>query len=345
MGRGDEMEIRLDEDVARSNHHCDEERATMMQLDILDRELTDGSTTTAVLERPLLRRVAHASVPELRAPQQAVVVRNVTKEFPRKQRWLSSWRKQNDKAPVKPVRALDDISLAVRRNEIFGILGANGSGKSTLIRVMSTLLIPDSGEIAVFGYDVREHEMQVKRLINRVSVEASFFKKLSAMENLLYAVRLYGRSGGDLRAEITAILVELGIAADRVGQPLEQMSRGMQQKVAIARAFLTSPVLLLLDEPTTGLDPRSKKDVQRFVNDLRDNHDATIIICTHDMDEAEQLCDRLAIMDQGRLIATGTVPELKQLVINRDGVSDPTMEDVFIALTGHDLNEDEEKAA
>jgi ABC-2 type transport system ATP-binding protein len=115
----------------------------------------------------------------------------------------------------------------------------------------------------------------------------------------------------------------------------------MQQKVAIARAFLTSPVLLLLDEPTTGLDPRSKKDVQKFVHDLRDNHDATIVICSHDMDEAEALCDRIAIMDGGKLIAIGTVDELKQLVIERDGITNPSMEDVFIALTGRDLRDDE----
>ena len=269
----------------------------------------------------------------------AVVIQNASKVFSKKKRRALPFRKASDK-PAKDVRALDDISLEVRRNEIFGILGANGSGKSTLIRLISTLLIADSGEISVFGYDVREHEMQVKRLINRVSVEASFFKKLSPMENLLYAMRLYGRNGEDLRAEITTILGGLGIKPDRINAPLEQMSRGMQQKVAIARAFLTSPVLLLLDEPTTGLDPRSKKDVQKFVHELRDRHDATIVICSHDMDEAEALCDRIAVMDEGQLIAIGTVAELKQLVSERDGVIDPTMEDVFIALTGRDLRED-----
>ncbi len=300
-------------------------------------------------------RFDRSQLPPVAPDASAVVIRNVSKEFSKGKRRVLRFRRKADEttnagAKHKPVRALDDISLDVRRNEIFGILGANGSGKSTLIRLISTLLIPDAGEISVFGYDVHDDEMKVKRLINRVSVEASFFKKLSPMENLLYAMRLYGRSGEGIKDEITKILTELGIKADRMNAPLEQMSRGMQQKVAIARAFLTSPVLLLLDEPTTGLDPRSKKDVQRFVHDLRDNHDATILICTHDMDEAEALCDRIAIMDGGKLIAVGTVGELKTLVRERDGIEDPSMEDVFIALTGRDLNEDDnpdeaEKAA
>jgi ABC-2 type transport system ATP-binding protein len=313
---------------------------------------TPEQTTPAVQpDQASLRAVVdRSSLPPVPDDGPAVVIRNISKEFSKKRRSLLRFR-NGQKEPPKPVRALDDISFDVYRNEIFGILGANGSGKSTLIRLMSTLLIPDTGEIAVFGYDVRDDEMRVKRLINRVSVEASFFKKLSAMENLLYALRLYGQSGKEMRGDITKILIELGIGADRVNKPLEQMSRGMQQKVAIARAFLTSPVLLLLDEPTTGLDPRSKKDVQRFVHDLRNHHDATIVICSHDMDEAEALCDRIAIMDSGQIIALGTVDELKQIVREREGLDNPSMEDVFIALTGRDLREDvegsngEEKAA
>jgi ABC-2 type transport system ATP-binding protein len=301
---------------------------------------------TPVIASTLARTVDRTSLPLVPHDRHAVVIRNVSKEFSKKRRRSFRLRRSAEQqTPEKAVRALDNVSLHVQRNEIFGVLGANGSGKSTLIRLISTLLIPDSGDISVFGYDVHDDEMKVKRLINRVSVEASFFKKLSPMENLLYAMRLYGRSGGELRGEITRILVDLGIREDRLNAPLEQMSRGMQQKVAIARAFLTSPVLLLLDEPTTGLDPRSKKDVQRFVHDLRDNHDATIVICSHDMDEADALCDRLAIMDGGRLIAIGTVAELKQIVADRDGTGDPTMEDVFIALTGHDLKQDEEAEA
>ncbi len=269
----------------------------------------------------------------------AVRFDGVSKSFGGK-RGRDRWFRRTNEQSAKLVRALNDVSFEVRKNEIFGILGANGSGKSTLVRLISTLLITDEGTITVFGNDVRDDEAEVKRLINRVSVEASFFKKLSPMENLLYSSRLYGRTGSELRRDIKQILVDLGIPEERIGVPLETMSRGMQQKVAIARAFLTSPVLLLLDEPTTGLDPRSKKDVQRFVLDLREKHDATVLICSHDMDEAERLCDRIAIMDNGRIVATGTVDELKDQVRGTQGLLDPTLEDVYMALTGHGLVEE-----
>ncbi|HVB63941.1 MAG TPA: ABC transporter ATP-binding protein [Nitrolancea sp.] len=245
---------------------------------------------------------------------------------------------------LQTTHALQNVSLTVGRNEIFGILGGNGSGKSTLIRVMSTLLIPDSGRVKVFGYDIRADESAVKRLINRVSVEASFFKKLSAMENLLYSSRLYGRSGASLRRDIVNILGSMGIEPERINQPLEQLSRGMQQKVAIARAFLTSPVLLLLDEPTTGLDPRSKRDVQDFVRQLRDQHDATILLCSHDMDEAERLCDRIAVLDQGKVVAIDSAQGLKDRVSAELGGVEVTLEDVFIHLTGRALGEDDAEA-
>ena len=245
------------------------------------------------------------------------------------------------RSPAKEVRAVDDVSLTVHQGEIFGILGVNGSGKSTLIRMLSTLLIPDSGRVEVFGYDVLKQEAQVKRLINRVSVEASFFKKLSPAENLAYALRLYGRSGPAVREETYAVLDRLGVAREKVSEPLEQLSRGMQQKVAIARALLTSPVLLLLDEPTTGLDPRSKLDVQQFVHELRDGHDATILLCTHDMAEAATLCDRVAILEKGRLVALDTVDGLKRQFGAEMGSLDPTLEEIFIHLTGRSLDGDE----
>ncbi len=239
----------------------------------------------------------------------------------------------------KTVRAVDGVSLRVERGETFGVLGSNGSGKSTLIRLVSTLLVPDGGSIRVFGHDVAADEMAVKRLINRVSVDAAFFKKLSAWENLVYAARLYGMPADRARERSIEILGQLGLKASRIDEPLEHMSRGMQQKVAIARAFLTSPVLLLLDEPTTGLDPRSKRDVQDFVIAVRQKHDATIVLTTHDMGEADRLCDRLAIIDNGRIVAEGTPEELK----SRVGGPGVTLEDVFMQFTGRSLDDGDEE--
>jgi ABC-2 type transport system ATP-binding protein len=269
----------------------------------------------------------------------AVVIDGVTKVF-KKSRPLLRWRKkQGEQKEVKrEVRAVDNVSITIKRREIVGILGSNGSGKSTLIRMLSTLLIPDTGTISIFGYDVVKDERTVQRLINRVSVEASFFKKLSPMENLIYAARLYNMPTAEARAKIRSILTRLGIKPDRISAPLENMSRGMQQKVAIARAFLTAPIVLLLDEPTTGLDPRSKLDVQTFVRELRDVHDATILITTHDMDEAEALCDRVAIIDQGRIVALGDALELKRTVAALMGRNEPvTMHEVFMHYTASHL--------
>lgn len=241
----------------------------------------------------------------------------------------------------KAVVAVDDVSFEVPRGEIFGLLGPNGTGKSTLIRLISTLLIPDAGAIRVFGRDVVAEEMAVKRMINRVSVEASFFKKLSPMENLMYAARLYGVDMGRAPAAILEILGRLGLEERSVFAPMEDMSRGMQQKVAIARAFLSAPVMLLLDEPTTGLDPHSKRDVQAFVREVRTLHATTVLLTTHDMYEADGLCDRIAIIDQGRIVALDTPAGLKRQVAT-PGAAEPTLEDVFLALTGHALNTEEE---
>jgi ABC-2 type transport system ATP-binding protein len=232
--------------------------------------------------------------------------------------------------------AVDAVSFEVRRGEVFGILGPNGSGKSTLVRCVATLLLSDEGQVTVFGHDVLQEEMAVKQLINRVSVEASFFKKLTPMENLLYGARLYGLEGKDARKRALEVLKRLGLKEEAIFRPMEEMSRGMQQKVAIARAFLTQPILLLLDEPTTGLDPRSKREVQAFVEELRDSHDATILLTTHDMQEADALCDRIAILDEGRIVALDTPAGLKTLVPSVNG-HDPTLEDVFMELTGKQL--------
>lgn len=298
----------------------------------MSRNEQDNSRHTLLTERELARLDAF---PPLE-------VSHVSKRFKESGGFVLPGRPKREK---RAIAALDDVSLAIQRREIFGVLGANGSGKSTLIRLISTLLIPDSGRVRVFGYDVLREQRAVQRLINRVSVEAAFFRKLSPMENLLYSARLYGVNASDARTQINQLLNRLGIGSSRIDQPLESMSRGMQQKVAIARAFLTAPVLLLLDEPTTGLDPRSKQDVQVFVRELRDTHDATILLTTHDMDEAEALCDRLAILDGGRIVAAGTPGELRAEVGRNLGLTQPaTLTDVFMAYTGRDLNQEEDLA-
>ncbi len=243
----------------------------------------------------------------------------------------------------RPVLAISNVSLRLERGGVVGILGANGSGKSTLIRLVSGLLTLDEGRVEVFGHDIEREEMAVKRLINRVSVDAAFFKKLSPMENLLFAARLYGLDAGRAREDAIAILERLGIARKRVDRPVEQMSRGMQQKVAIARALLTSPALLLLDEPTTGLDPRSKLEVQSFIEDVRTDHDASIVLTTHDLEEADRLCDWIQVLNDGRVVAEDTPDGLKRLVAERHG-QEPTLHNVFMTYTGRSLDEDFDEA-
>ena len=269
----------------------------------------------------------------------ALKVSGVTKRFVKSDGLHWPWKRNGNGR--KPVVAVDGVSFHVRRGEIFGILGPNGSGKSTLVRCIATLLFPDEGQINVFGHDVMKEEMAVKQLINRVSVEASFFKKLTPMENLIYGARLYGLGAKEARERALEVLGRLGLKKEAIFQPMEEMSRGMQQKVAIARALLTQPILLLLDEPTTGLDPRSKREVQAFLEELQATHDTTILLTTHDMQEADALCDRIAILDDGQIVALDTPTGLKALVPRTNG-HDPTLEDVFMELTGKRLVREEE---
>jgi ABC-2 type transport system ATP-binding protein len=256
----------------------------------------------------------------------AVEVHNLRKEFVRRRR-LGARRRV----------ALEDVSFEMERGECVAILGQNGSGKSTLVRLLSTLLLHDGGEARVFGYDCFKQTRAVRRLVNRVSVEASFFKKMSAAENLSYAARFYGMPPSRTRHAIPEILERVGFPSERRNEAMEHLSRGMQQKVALARALLTSPVLLLLDEPTTGLDPRSKLEVQEFIREVRAMHDATILLCTHDMAEAEALSDRVGVLDRGRLLFLEPVDAVK----DRFGVE--TLEEAFFAATGRTFEEETEE--
>jgi ABC-2 type transport system ATP-binding protein len=253
----------------------------------------------------------------------AVVVAGLSKDFVRRDKKAGRFAR-------KRRSALKGVTFSMERGETVAILGQNGSGKSTLVRLLSTLLLADGGTAHVFGHDVFTDPRPVRRLVNRVSVEASFFKKMSAGENLSYAARFYGMTTRDTRQAIPEILGRVGFPADRRTEPMENLSRGMQQKVALARALLTSPVLLLLDEPTTGLDPRSKLEVQQFVREMRETHDSTILLCTHDLAEAEALADRVGLLDRGELLFLETVPEIRA----RFGVD--TLEAAFFAATGRE---------
>jgi ABC-2 type transport system ATP-binding protein len=254
----------------------------------------------------------------------AVEARELRKEFVRKDR----------KRGKRRVPALAGITLDVARGECVAVLGQNGSGKSTLVRLLSTLLLPDGGHAKVFGYDVVREDKAVRRLVNRVSVEASFFKKMSPSENLHYAARFYGMTPSETGERIPLILERVGFPPDRRTEPMENLSRGMQQKVALARALLTSPVLLLLDEPTTGLDPRSKLEVQDFIREMRAAHDSTILLCTHDLAEAEALAERIGILDRGELLALEPADELKA----RFGAD--TLEEAFFVATGRGFEDE-----
>ena len=263
--------------------------------------------------------------------QPAVELHRVSKGFPRSRRVAGTpwWRRSTEE-----LIALHPLDLRVEAGATLGVIGPNGSGKSTLVRILATLILPDGGWARVFGHDVVHDALAVRRHVNRVSVEAAFFKELSPWENLAFAARLYGDDGVSLRSRVEQVLARLGLPRDSVDRPLRHLSRGQQQKVAIARSLLTSPALLLMDEPTTGLDPRSKREVQALVQELRRDRAITTLLCTHDLGEAEILCDRVVLMDQGRVLADGTPERLGPL------------EDLFFRLSGRALSEaDQEEIA
>ena len=261
-------------------------------------------------------------------PPPAVEVQELRKEFRRRDRKLGRFARRTRVA-------LDGVSFTIARGETVAILGQNGSGKSTLVRLLSTLLLPDGGSARILGHDVVSDSRAVRRLVNRVSVEASFFKKMSSGENLSYAARYYGMTAKQTRDRIPEILERVGFPSDRRDEPMESLSRGMQQKVALARALLTSPVVLLLDEPTTGLDPRSKLEVQEFIREIRSRHDSTILLCTHDLAEAETLAERVGILDRGRLLALEPAADLKRRFHAQ------TLEEAFFAATGRAFEAEE----
>jgi ABC-2 type transport system ATP-binding protein len=205
--------------------------------------------------------------------------------------------------------ALDDVSFDVRPAELFGLLGPNGSGKTTLFRILSTLMIPTAGRALIMGFDAAKEPAALRRQIGVVFQAQSVDEKLTAYENLWHQGHLYGLHGTALKSRIMEILGRVGLA-DRAKEMVETFSGGMARRVELAKGLLHHPSVLLLDEPTTGLDPGARRDLWQYLKILRDEERVSVIVTTHLMEEAER-CDRLAILNEGKLVALGTPTELK----------------------------------
>ena len=205
--------------------------------------------------------------------------------------------------------ALNGVSFDVRPAELFGLLGPNGSGKTTLFRILSTLMIPTAGRALVMGCDAAQDAATLRRQIGVVFQAQSVDPKLTAYENLWHQGHLYGLSGSTLKKRVGDILERVGLA-DRAKERVETFSGGMQRRIELAKGLLHRPAVLLLDEPTTGLDPGARLDLWQYLQILRDEEHVSMLVTTHLMEEAER-CDRLAIMNEGNLVALGTPLELK----------------------------------
>ena len=205
--------------------------------------------------------------------------------------------------------ALKSISFLVEPGEVFGLLGPNGGGKTTLFRILSTLLLPVNGQARVFGVDVAQDPLAVRRQIGVVFQNQSLDRRLTAAENLVHQGHLYGLRGNMLRDRIDRALDRVGLA-DRRNSVVETLSGGMRRRLELAKGLLHSPRLLLLDEPSTGVDPGARRAFWDYLQLLRREEGVTVLLTTHLLDEADK-CDRLAILDEGSLVAQGTPSGLK----------------------------------
>jgi ABC-2 type transport system ATP-binding protein len=208
--------------------------------------------------------------------------------------------------------ALDDVSFSVTRGEIFGLLGPNGGGKTTLFKILSTLMIATAGSATVFGDALRSAPAAVRRHLGVVFQHPSLDDKLTVLENLVCHGNLYGMHGTRLQQRTQTVLQRLGLA-ERAGERVEALSGGLRRRTELAKALLHEPPVLLLDEPSTGLDPGARRDFIQYLSELRDRDGVTIVLTTHYMDEAER-CDRVAILHQGKLVSVGPPAELKDRV-------------------------------
>lgn len=251
---------------------------------------------------------------------------NLTKVFAKKKHRgiLSFLRRDTEKEKPKNEKttarttALDHVNLKVHAGELFGLLGPNGAGKTTLVKCLATILIPDEGTAVVNGYDVLKETTMVRASIGLVvGGERTLYWKLTARDNLMYFASLYKMDRDEAKKRVNEILEVMGLI-DRADERLEDYSTGMRQKVAIARALLHNPPVVLLDEPTLGLDPTFSRQIRSQIRNLSREQDKTILLATHYMYEADELCDRIAIINDGQIVAVDTSNRLKAMVREKE---------------------------
>ena len=231
-------------------------------------------------------------------------------------------------------RAVHDVSFTIEKGEIFGLLGPNGAGKTTTIRMLSTVLSPDHGDVTIGGYSLRDSAEAARQLIGVCPQDLALYPDLSALDNLIFFGRMEGISGKEARTQALANLELMGLL-ERAGGKVDKFSGGMKRRVNLAIALMGHPQLLFLDEPTVGVDPQSRNNIYETIFGLRDRG-MTILYTTHYMDEADRLCNRIAIMDAGRIITMDTPNHLKSQV---GPLEKTTLEDVFLKLTGRSLRD------
>ena len=245
-------------------------------------------------------------------PEPAVSLVGLTKRFPSRRTWSQMLR---DPFGGDTAEVLSDVDLEIPPGEFFGLLGPNGAGKTTLFRILATLVLPDGGSAEVLGRDVREHDTEVRELVvSVIGNERSLYWRLSATENLELFGALHGLDR-ETRLRRARRLLELVELTDTGSKIVAEFSSGMKQKLLLARALLPAPKVLLLDEPTRSLDPLAARAFRKFLREeMSERLGCTILLATHDTDEAAELCDRVGMLHEGRLLAVGTVEELGQLL-------------------------------
>ena len=231
-------------------------------------------------------------------------------------------------------KAVAGVSFTIGKGEIFGLLGPNGAGKTTIIRILSTVLEADAGDAVIGGFSVRKNPADVRKLIGVCPQDLALYEDLSALDNLVFFGRMEGLDGKEAKAQAMANLTLMGLN-ERAKGKIAKFSGGMKRRVNLAIALMGNPKLLILDEPTVGIDPQSRNNIFETINNLRDKG-LTVLYTTHYMEEADHICDRVAIMDGGKIVAMDTPHNLKRQIGDPDKV---TLEDVFLKMTGRSLRD------